>query len=164
MKNIIIKSIILGIFLILVCTTPVSGFDTPTEVSDNASSVVIWYGDNFTIASANMTVTANITIQGLETAIKEAMMAATSEFIQGLVSIIAQYLPLLFAILITYFAYAFHDRFLSLLSGLALLFLAYITWQEYGLGYWSFVHVVFAGITFYKAGRDTKYWRYFNEK
>lgn len=75
----IISGLLLGMGLLAALAAPALSFDPPEQGTDNATDVVLWYGDNLTIASANVTVNeldltvdGEVTVTGLTDSIDEA--------------------------------------------------------------------------------------------
>ena len=50
---------------VFISGAPAYAFDPPEQSTDNATDIILWHGDNLTIASANLTIeSANITVTG----------------------------------------------------------------------------------------------------
>jgi hypothetical protein len=106
---------VLIIIILLGCASATYAFTPPTTVSDNASSVVLWHGDNVTLSN----VTVNIT--GLQTSLVAASQAHATAITQGINSIVNQVEAFLFVLFITILAYWHRDKWLYILSGFILI-------------------------------------------
>lgn len=104
------KRLILLIALVIISISiavPVMAFTPPTQDStDNATDVILWWGDNVTITSANLTVTsANITIDNLEDDLTAAAEAGADIIAGAINDLVANIISLIIALAITGLAF-----------------------------------------------------------
>lgn len=111
MKKAISISIILLIAL-AAGVSPAFAFDLPGQSSDNATDVVLWYGDNLTMESGNLT----LTIVDLEDALTAAAEAQAATITDNQTTISNQYLALLIVALIIALVFWQRTLFLYMLA------------------------------------------------
>ena len=62
----ILTSILLALMVLVAFASPVMAYDPPAQGTDNATDIIIWYGDNLTV-SGDFTITSGeLTITGVE--------------------------------------------------------------------------------------------------
>jgi len=98
--------------LIAAGTSPVFAFTPPSQSSDNATDVILWYGDNVTIESANVT----LTIVDLEDALTAAAEAQATVITENQSSISNDYLALLIVAFIIALVFWQRTLFLYILA------------------------------------------------
>lgn len=98
------------VILLVVWATPVYAFDPPSQPTDNATDVILWYGDNLTIEAAAVTIT------GFEDAMVAAAEAQAAALVKGQGDITGNYLTLLLVALIVALAFWKQNLFLFLLT------------------------------------------------
>lgn len=87
----------LSVMLVLFIPLPVSAFTPPTQGSENVTDVIIWYGDNVSIESANLTIESanlSVSIESLEEALVSAAEAQAEALNENTSGIAADYLAL----------------------------------------------------------------------
>jgi len=96
MKRIIITMLIITLTLL---ATPVLAYTPPEQGTDNATDVILWYGNNMTIANANLT------IIGLEDAITAAGVAQAQVLVDSQGSNTETYLGMVLVVFIIILAF-----------------------------------------------------------
>ena len=136
MKKLIIAILIITLALV---ATPASAYTPPGQGTDNATDVILWYGNNLTIANGNLTIIgANVTIDGLEDAITAAGEAQAEVLADAQEASTEDYIALLLVAFVT--GLAFWQRSIFLYSITAPLNLVYglslATEQTNGTALW----------------------------
>ncbi len=100
------------VILLMAGAAPVFAFDPPGQGADNATDTILWYGDNLTIESDNLT----LTIVDLEDALVAAAEAQAEVLTANQTSVANQYLALLLVTLIVALAFWKNNLFLYALA------------------------------------------------
>jgi len=87
-------------------------YDSPGQSTDNATDIILWYGDNLTIESGNLT----LTVVGLEDALVEATEAQATIITNNQTAIANQYLALLVVALVIALVFWQRTLFLYMLA------------------------------------------------
>ncbi len=120
-------ALILACVIILgLVTTPVFAFSPPSQGTDNATDVVLWYGDNITITSANLTGT--ITMANLQTAMVAAAEAHATAINTKTQTIYNSSILYIITFGIIAIAYWHRDKFLYYFAALTILFTSFSLW------------------------------------
>ena len=116
----IIATIALAGFLV---TSPVYSYTPPAQGTDNATDVILWYSDNITIESANVTGTITVSVDMSEVG------NAGDAVADGMTSILESLLPVFLLVFVTVLAYWHRERYLYVPTAFGLI--------AYGFSYWS---------------------------
>jgi hypothetical protein len=106
--------VVAGIIGIVLDVTPSYAFSPPSQGSDNATDVIIWYGDNMTL---NADISGNVTIPGV-TDLVSAVEQASEDIIDELQIINVSIIILALVLFIAILAFWHRDRIMYIVAGL----------------------------------------------
>ncbi len=104
---------------------PVYAFDEPTQSTDNATDVILWYGENQTISVAGnvtlstvpITWSSNLTVTGIPE-LNDTISTVSENIIDELETINASFIILALLFFVTILAYWHRDKILYVVAGL----------------------------------------------
>jgi hypothetical protein len=141
-----------SIALLLANGIPAKAFSEPVQGTDNATDVVLWYGENFTIQSGEL----NINITGLPEAISDALEKYNNAASQRLNDIYIKVLEFLLVMSMILMSYIFKDRWLCVGAGFAMMLYGWHIWKD--IPYFSVILVIWGLYNLSRAKYDRKAW------
>jgi hypothetical protein len=130
-----IAVILLSIMVIAIMATPALAFDPPPQSGSDATDVILWYGENFTIKAGYITAditiapfSANINMPELEQTLINVVERWQELQLQNNRTLLLEVISFLWILIIIFLAFWHRDKWLYVIAGFSTLLQGFSLW------------------------------------